>query len=235
MYCNRQKRRELAGTIILDSEEMEWIVVIKGKTSGKWGLPKGHVERGESYASAAIRETYEETGLNITLMTDILPCILSKRAKLFLIVLPRARTKINPKDKFEIEEAKWHKIKDLHELENQTRMLKGIYNRFSHIRKKIIINKVNYQLSANELKENKYLLNKTMYDFINNNKDESVSYIATMIQRQYKSLFYEPELKSAISKIILPINNSFEEEEVSIKHKDNINPTVSLLNIISAC
>jgi 8-oxo-dGTP pyrophosphatase MutT (NUDIX family) len=30
---------------------------------GQWGLPKGHIERGESTAAAALREVEEETGL----------------------------------------------------------------------------------------------------------------------------------------------------------------------------
>jgi len=30
---------------------------------GKWGLPKGHVENGESAREAALREVHEETGL----------------------------------------------------------------------------------------------------------------------------------------------------------------------------
>ena len=30
---------------------------------GKWGLPKGHVENGESSREAALREVHEETGL----------------------------------------------------------------------------------------------------------------------------------------------------------------------------
>lgn len=31
-----------------------------------WGLPGGHLEPGESFESAAVREVYEETGLRIT-------------------------------------------------------------------------------------------------------------------------------------------------------------------------
>jgi 8-oxo-dGTP diphosphatase len=31
---------------------------------GRWTLPKGHLERGESAPDAALRETYEETGVS---------------------------------------------------------------------------------------------------------------------------------------------------------------------------
>ena len=44
--------------------------VLLAHTSGRnwktgYGIPKGHVERGETYIDAAIRETYEEVGIKI--------------------------------------------------------------------------------------------------------------------------------------------------------------------------
>jgi len=39
-----------------------------GRHQGRWGLPKGHVEADESPETAAIRELFEETGLNGTVI-----------------------------------------------------------------------------------------------------------------------------------------------------------------------
>jgi 8-oxo-dGTP pyrophosphatase MutT (NUDIX family) len=39
------------------------VVLIATQGGGRWGLPKGHVRRGETAEAAAIREIAEETGL----------------------------------------------------------------------------------------------------------------------------------------------------------------------------
>lgn len=45
----------------------EQILLTKRKDFGVWCLPGGHVDIGESVAQAAIRETAEETGINVKL------------------------------------------------------------------------------------------------------------------------------------------------------------------------
>jgi 8-oxo-dGTP pyrophosphatase MutT (NUDIX family) len=39
------------------------VLLVKGRTTGIWSFPKGHLRRGESGADAAMREVFEETGL----------------------------------------------------------------------------------------------------------------------------------------------------------------------------
>jgi len=36
-----------------------------------WGIPKGHMERGETYTETAIREVKEETGIDIKIITQL--------------------------------------------------------------------------------------------------------------------------------------------------------------------
>ncbi len=53
------------GTVVVAPEPGLPTVLIRvqRQTGVFWGLPKGHVDNGESLAQAAIRETAEETGL----------------------------------------------------------------------------------------------------------------------------------------------------------------------------
>lgn len=43
------------------------ILLIKHKKSGFWTFPKGHVENGESETDTAVRETKEETNIDIVI------------------------------------------------------------------------------------------------------------------------------------------------------------------------
>jgi 8-oxo-dGTP pyrophosphatase MutT (NUDIX family) len=45
------------------------ILLIKGRKAGKWSFPKGHSELNETELDCALRETYEETGLQLNTHT----------------------------------------------------------------------------------------------------------------------------------------------------------------------
>lgn len=50
---------EAAGGVVVDGAG-RWLMIHR---NGRWDLPKGHVEPGESVAECAVRETAEETGV----------------------------------------------------------------------------------------------------------------------------------------------------------------------------
>lgn len=62
--ARREKpRRETSAGGVVVRHANEPLVLLIRDSYGHWGLPKGHVERGERSESAAMREVLEETGL----------------------------------------------------------------------------------------------------------------------------------------------------------------------------
>lgn len=61
-----------ASTIILD-EQRRVLLVLRGEEpeKGCWSVPGGSCERGESYADAAAREAFEETGLRVSVGLEL--------------------------------------------------------------------------------------------------------------------------------------------------------------------
>jgi 8-oxo-dGTP pyrophosphatase MutT (NUDIX family) len=61
-----------AGGLVYRRRDGEWVVVLAGRRLPDggdivWGLPKGHVEPGETMADTALREVREETGIEATI------------------------------------------------------------------------------------------------------------------------------------------------------------------------
>jgi 8-oxo-dGTP pyrophosphatase MutT (NUDIX family) len=72
-YKHRHHRsNKSAGVILIDPWSYNYndpttyrIMVVQQKGSGVWGLPKGHLEPGETLYQAALREMREETGVHL--------------------------------------------------------------------------------------------------------------------------------------------------------------------------
>ena len=60
-----------AGAVIFDGPRI--LLVQRGRqpAMGQWSVPGGHVEPGESPAEAAVRETFEETGLRVRVVRHV--------------------------------------------------------------------------------------------------------------------------------------------------------------------
>lgn len=59
------KKEKSCGIIVFNKEK----VLVIHQNVGHWGLPKGHMEEGETEEETAIREVFEETGIS----ADIIP------------------------------------------------------------------------------------------------------------------------------------------------------------------
>ncbi|MFP4508617.1 MAG: bis(5'-nucleosyl)-tetraphosphatase [Spirochaetaceae bacterium] len=94
----------------------EWECVLVLQHNGDWGLPKGHVEAGESDAETAIREVREETGLSITpaegfaeSVVYTLPSGKTKEVVYFLAHVKAGQLTPQPE---EIRDTRWFRLDD---------------------------------------------------------------------------------------------------------------------------
>lgn len=92
---------------------------------GKWDLPKGLIERNESAAATAIKETSEETGLSIHSLSSIAPLIPThhiskykknrylKKTEWFLLFCGKSDQAFAPQKEEGIEHCEWVHVWDL--------------------------------------------------------------------------------------------------------------------------
>lgn len=106
-----QKKELSAGTVIMHPTASPINILVVKTFSGFWGFPKGHVEQGETKQQAALRETKEEVGLDVTLL-DICekityPLNKGRTVKEVYFFLAKASASQFCLDHHEIIEARW--------------------------------------------------------------------------------------------------------------------------------
>lgn len=111
-----------AGIILINKEG--YILLIKGRTSLKWGFPKGYIEEGETIKECAIREFNEETGLKFE-GNEIYNGIFTATNCEYLIVHLQISNlqKVSEIDTKEIIDVKWFKQKHIKNLDKNKGLL----------------------------------------------------------------------------------------------------------------
>ena len=101
----------------------------KKKCYGKWNVPAGHLEKGETIFEGAIREIFEETGCKVRLK-NVLP-IISKEIENTTVLIITFTTELLEENisfnKEEILDVQWIPIEELNEmLDEKLRDKKGV-------------------------------------------------------------------------------------------------------------
>lgn len=90
------------------------VLLVRGRTSQKWSFPKGHKERNEPSFTCAMRELYEETGINVsnTINSCELPYKKFKVGGYYILDLDEEPA-LTPRDTREISDARWMSQDDI--------------------------------------------------------------------------------------------------------------------------
>ena len=88
--------KSCGGIIFYKTRQNTKILLVKNNNGRYWSFPKGHIEDGETEQETAIREIKEETGLDVTLVSDFREiseyCPFGKIRKRVVFFLARAFT-----------------------------------------------------------------------------------------------------------------------------------------------
>jgi 8-oxo-dGTP pyrophosphatase MutT (NUDIX family) len=86
------------------------VLLVLGRSSGKWSFPKGHAYDSENPIECARRETYEETG--ITVFPNEKNMVNLSKGSYFLYSI-NLEVNVQPIDKNEISKTRWILIHDI--------------------------------------------------------------------------------------------------------------------------
>lgn len=70
-----------AGGLIVSQDDPTKIALVFRASLNDWSFPKGHVDPGETAEETAVREAYEETGLRVSMVKEMVPLVYTMPSK----------------------------------------------------------------------------------------------------------------------------------------------------------
>ena len=101
----------ICGVIAISKNDK--ILLIRGRKTGKWSLPKGHVEGQENSEQCAKREMKEETGIQIDAFT-YKNDIAKLRVGIYYFYEADEEIPLTPADDSEVIDSGWFSLQDIH-------------------------------------------------------------------------------------------------------------------------
>jgi 8-oxo-dGTP pyrophosphatase MutT (NUDIX family) len=108
----RPRSQKVFGVICITPEKK--ILIVRGRETGKWSFPKGHIEGSETSYECALRETFEETGISLPIERGIVTRKLYA-GEYFIYRIQEVPTQTNDRD--EITDVGWYSIEELQEFQ----------------------------------------------------------------------------------------------------------------------
>lgn len=136
IYYKKRQKLPLSGCVIFNKAYNK-VLLVKNKGSKSWSFPKGKIEYMENPLDCAIREVYEETGLNIENIIDENISIEStlRGVKVYLYVINIEEVKnFAPQIQNEISEVKWHSLKNISYInKNYVVLVRNLSNKINQL------------------------------------------------------------------------------------------------------
>lgn len=106
--CYKPNTEKVYGTICMTPQNT--LLLVQGRKSMKWSFPKGHKQCGESYLDCALRETLEETGVDLQ---DEVPVSFQRLSVGEYYFFEVEETPLVPGDTREIIDARWMNLSEI--------------------------------------------------------------------------------------------------------------------------
>jgi 8-oxo-dGTP pyrophosphatase MutT (NUDIX family) len=107
--CYKPGHHKVYGSVLMSTTNR--LLLVKGRRTGKWSFPKGHKLRSEGYLECAMRETAEETGLDLRGRRPI-SCHKLSVGEYYFFEMEEELTPF-VRDGAEVEEAGWFALDEL--------------------------------------------------------------------------------------------------------------------------
>ena len=106
-----KQSQRVYGVILVSPQER--YLMVRGRATGKWSFPKGHIEAGESPLQCAKRELYEETGVSLGKLEPTRETPFRLKAAQYFIFRPAVEAKVCTIDAREVTDVRWLSAREI--------------------------------------------------------------------------------------------------------------------------